>query len=71
MSSAEVVAELKNIPISSLNTHVDIIECSEDTKLKDVVTILVKNNISSCPVRKLEYKDRNDVSFSEVCSICP
>lgn len=66
MSASDIVAELKTIPVGKLATPVEIIECYADTRLKDVVTLLLKNNISSCPVRKTEYKDKPDAEFSEV-----
>jgi CBS domain-containing protein len=51
---------------SDANKVTGVIETTTDARLRDVVSLLLKNNISSCPVRKAEYKDSAESDFEKI-----
>lgn len=66
-SSLKLSALPKNtVRSADANKDTGVIETTTDTRLRDVVSLMLKNNISSCPVRRSEFKDVHSGDFEKV-----
>lgn len=46
-----------------------VVETTADTRLRDVVSLLLKHNISSCPVRKADHKNIDGKWIDTYCGV--